>query len=264
MLKPKNILRALKGIGGFVLLAAFLVNCTSGGSQENKQAESESQPEFIDLFDGKTLSGWRGDTSLWHVEDGAIVGEIKSGKELERNSFIIWEGGRPGDFELITEYKLTGKGNSGFNYRSEELPDLPHALRGYQADIDAANTYTGQNYEERGRTILAFPGQQMRLPPVDGEISDYAKGNIWTAGEETGSLGDRDSLKAHIKTEDWNELRVVAKGNHLQHYVNGILMSDVTDDDEKNRKFEGLMGFQVHVGPPMKIAYKNIRFKNLE
>lgn len=264
MLKPKSNLRALKGIGGFVLLASLLVNCTSGGSQENKQAETESQPDFVDLFDGKTLSGWRGDTSLWHVEDGAIVGEIKPGKELERNSFIIWEGGQPGDFELITEYKLTGKGNSGFNYRSEELPDLPYALRGYQADIDAANTYTGQNYEERGRTILAFPGQQMRLPPVDGEISDYAKGNIWTAGEETGSLGDRDSLKAHIKTEDWNELRIVAKGNHLQHYVNGILMSDVTDDDEKNRKFEGLMGFQVHVGPPMKIAYKNIRLKNLE
>jgi len=261
MRKPKNNLRALKGIGGFFLLAALLVSCASGGSQENKQAES--QPEFIDLFDGKTLSGWRGDTALWRVEDGSIVGEIKPGSELERNSFIIWEGGRPGDFELIAEYKLTGKGNSGFNYRSEELPDLPFALRGYQADIDAANTYTGQNYEERGRTILAFPGQQMRLPPVEGEISDYAKGNIWTAGEETGSLGDRDSLKAHIKTDDWNELRIVAKGNRLQHYVNGVLMSDVTDDDEKNRKFEGLMGFQVHVGPPMKIAYKNIRLKQL-
>ena len=265
MLKTKSNLRALKGIGGLVLLASLVVNCTSGGSQGNNQSEAEeaSQSEYVDLFDGKSLSGWRGDTSLWRVEDGAIVGEIKPGKELDRNSFIIWDGGQPADFELIADYKLTGNGNSGFNYRSEELPDLPYALRGYQADIDAANTYTGQNYEERARTILAFPGQQVRLPPVDGEIGDYAKGNIWTAAEETGSLGDRDSLKTHIKSEDWNELRIVAKGNHLQHYINGVLMSDVTDDDEKNRKFEGLMGFQVHVGPPMTIAFKNIRMKQL-
>src|SRR5690606_15415579 len=189
--------------------------------------------------------------------------EITPDMKLERNSFIIWEDGRPADFELITEYRLTGEGNSGFNYRSEEVPDVPFAIKGYQADIDAANTYTGQNYEERGRTILAFPGQKMRLPPVDGEISDYAKGNNWTAGVETGSLGDRDSLKTHIKREDWNELRIVAKGNRLQHYINGVLMSEVVDEDEKNRKFEGLIGFQVHVGPPMKIAFRNIRLKTL-
>lgn len=200
---------------------------------------------------------------MWRVEDGAIVGEIKPGAELKRNSFIIWEGGTPADFELTATYRLTGKGNSGFNYRSEELPDLPYALRGYQADIDAANTYTGQNYEERGRTILALPGQQVRLPPVDGEISDYAKRNTWTAAEETGSLGDREELKTHIKSGDWNELRIVAKGNRLQHYINGVLMSDVTDDDEKNRRSEGLIGFQVHVGPPMKIEFKDIRLKQL-
>jgi len=261
MFNSKVTLRALKGIGGFVFALTLMGACTSGGGQE--RSETEVQNDYTDLFDGQTLTGWRGDTSLWRVEDGAIVGEIKPGSELERNSFIIWEGGKPGDFELIAEYKLTGKGNSGLNYRSEELSDLPYALRGYQADIDAANTYTGQNYEERGRTILAFPGQQMRLPPVDGEIGEYAKGNIWTAGEEIGSLGDRDSLKANIKVDDWNELRVVAKGNHLQHYINGVLMSEVTDDDEKNRKFEGLIGFQVHVGPPMKIAFKNIRLKEL-
>src|SRR5690606_485790 len=142
MLKSKNNLRALKGIGGVVLSAVLLANCTSGGSQESKQADDQtaSQPEYVEIFDGKTLSGWRGDTSLWHVEEGAIVGEIKPGKELDHNSFIIWEGGKPADFELITEFKLTGKGNSGVNYRSEELADLPYALRGYQADIDAANT----------------------------------------------------------------------------------------------------------------------------
>ncbi|WP_229738515.1 3-keto-disaccharide hydrolase [Parapedobacter pyrenivorans] len=248
--------------GGLILAASVYSACTSGGSQTETTNEA-SQSDFIDLFDGTSLSGWRGDTALWRVEDKAIVGEIRPGKELERNSFIIWEGGRPADFELIAEYRMSGQGNSGFNYRSEELADLPLALRGYQADIDAANTYTGQNYEERGRAILAFPGEQVRLPSVDGEISEYAIGNIWTAREKIDSLGNRDSLKQHIKQDDWNELRVVAKGNRLQHYINGVLMSDVTDDDEKNRKLEGLIGFQVHVGPPMKIAFRNIKLKNL-
>ncbi len=248
--------------GGLVLFLLAQHACTSGGNR-TETADEELQRDFVDLFDGVSLSGWRGDSVLWRVEDNAIVGEIRPGEELEKNSFIIWEGGRPADFELIAAYRMSGQGNSGFNYRSEEVPDIPFALRGYQADIDAANTYTGQNYEERGRTILAFPGQRIRLPPVDGAISDYAKGNIWTAGEETGSLGDRDSLKTYIKQDDWNELRIVADGNRLQHYINGVLMSDVTDDDEKNRKLEGLIGFQVHVGPPMKIAFRNIRLKNL-
>src|SRR5690606_23905085 len=120
MLNSKSNLRALKGIGGFMLSAVLLVNCTSNGSQENKEAASDegAQPEYVDIFDGKTLSGWRGDTALWRVDSGAMVGEITPGKELDRNSFIIWEGGKPADFELITEYKLTGKGNSGVNYRS--------------------------------------------------------------------------------------------------------------------------------------------------
>ena len=64
-----------------------------------------------------------------------------------------------------------------------------------------------------------------------------------------------------MKKEDWNTCRIVAKGNRLKHYINGVLMSDVTDDDEVNRKLNGLLGFQVHVGPPMKVEYKNIMVK---
>lgn len=218
---------------------------------------------YEELFDGISLKGWKGDSALWYVKDSMLIGEIKPGKELKRNSFIIWQGGSVKDFELIVEYKVSEMGNSGFNYRSEEVAGRPFAMRGYQADIDGAKKYTGQNYEEGGRKILAFPGRKVRLPPIKGAIADFAKKNIWTASEPLGTLGDLDSLKSRIHDGDWNVLRVLAKGNRLQHYINGVLMSDVTDDDVQNRKMEGLLGFQVHVGPPMTIAVRHIRLRRL-
>lgn len=253
----------IRTIGAVTLSALAMSSCGSGNPQQHTEHSSDSTT-YLELFDGSSLAGWRGDTSLWRAEGGVLVGEIKPGEELSSNSFIIWEGGQPGDFELIAEYRMTGKGNSGINYRSEELAEPLFALKGYQADIDAANTYTGQNYEERGRTILAFPGQSVRLPEVSGPIGDYAKGNIWTAAEAVESLGERDSLRLLIKENDWNEIRIVAKGNQLEHYVNGTLMSKVVDEDVANRKLEGSLGFQVHVGPPMKIEYRNIRLKQLD
>jgi hypothetical protein len=143
---------------------------------------------------------------------------------------------------------------------------VPYALKGYQADIDGKNNYTGQNYEERGRTTLAYRGQITTINPLENpsaNIRDNVKNNAWSGLNETGSLGDRDALKEHIKSQDWNEVHLVVKGNRLQHYVNGKLMSDVTDNDSANRKMQGMLGVQVHVGPPMKVEYRNIRLKQL-
>ena len=89
------------------------------------------------------------------------------------------------------------------------------------------------------------------------------KNNAWSAAVVTGSLGSSDSLQALIKSEDWNKCRLVVKGNHLQHYINDVLMSDVTDNDTVNGKTKGLLGVQVHVGPPMKVEYRDIKLKSL-
>ena len=78
----------------------------------------------------------------------------------------------------------------------------------------------------------------------------------------TGSLGNADSLKASIKN-GWNTCRIVAKGTHLQHYINDVLMCDVKDDDATNRKASGLIGLQLHAGHIMKIEFRNIRLKTL-
>jgi hypothetical protein len=172
----------------------------------------------------------------------------------------------PGDFELTLEFKITQAGNSGINYRSEELKDIPFALKGYQLDIDGANRYTGQNYEERGRTTLAYRGQKTVINAQNVEksinsVQSKIKNNAWTDLTVAGSLGESDALLQKIKSEDWNTCRLLAKGNTLKHYINGVLMSEVTDNDLVNGKSNGMLGMQVHVGPPMKVEYRKIMIK---
>ena len=234
------------------------------------QKAQASEKGFKKIFDGKTLKGWEGDPVYWKVENGSIVGEITPATIVKSNTFIIYRDAKPSDFELKCEVKITKDGNTGINYRSEELlPDLPFALKGYQADIDGAIRYTGQNYEERGRTTLGYRGEIVNVneqtdPEVKNNLRAYSARNAWLARKVTGSLGNSDSLKTKIKSEDWNEVHLIVKGNRLLHYVNGVLMSDVTDLDKVNGKSEGWLGVQVHVGPPMKVEYRNIRIKNLK
>ena len=199
---------------------------------------------FVSQFDGKTLTGWDGDPKYWRVEDGAIVGEVTPETLLKNNTFLIWRGGQPKDFELKLDYRITAGGNSGINYRSSLLPDRPYALRGYQCDIDGKQAYTGQNYEERGRLFLALRGQTTR-------VLGHRKPQI---------LATHADPKEHL-TPGWNSVHIIARGNTLIHMINGQLMSMVIDDDPVGRATQGLIGVQVHVGPPMKVEYRNLRLK---
>jgi len=240
-----------------VIMLAWVVICMPAGVSAQEQKNG-----FVSIFDGKTLNGWDGDKKYWRVENGSLVGEITPEKILKTNTFLIWRGGEPKDFELELEYRISKDGNSGINYRSEQIKEAPFALKGYQADIDGMNRYTGQNYEERGRTTLAYRGQTTRINSGDknSTLGDNVRGNAWTKVDVLRSL-NKDSLQQIIRTDDWNEVHLVIKGNRLQHYVNGALMSDVTDNDLTNRKMKGLLGVQAHVGPPMKVEFRNIMLK---
>jgi hypothetical protein len=203
---------------------------------------------FITIFDGKTFNGWKADTSVWHIENGCFVGEVTPSKQIQTNSFLIYTKSQAGDFEFKAQFKISNGGNSGVNYRSEEIANIPYALKGYQADIDGENVYTGQNYEERGRGFLAMRGQNAVI-------------NNSTDPFIIKSIGNSDSLKSKIKVDDWNEIHLIVKGNNMKHYINGILMSETTDNDSSNSKLSGLIGLQVHVSKQMKVAYKNIQIK---
>jgi hypothetical protein len=242
-----------------VIISLLTIQCSDAIGQSKKDKDG-----FVKIFNGKNLSGWAGDATYWRVENGNMVGEITPSTLLKTNSFIIWQGGSPADFEIKLEFKITKSGNSGINYRSSLISDVDHALRGYQADIDGANRYTGQNYEERARTTLAYRGERVSVDVLANstdELKDHIKNNAWLVRTVNGSLGKPDELINAIKSDDWNTCHIVAKGNRLLHYINGVLMSEVTDNDPVNRKSAGLIGVQVHVGPPMKVEYRNIRLK---
>ena len=215
----------------------------------NAVTAQHSQDGFKKLFDGNSLKGWKGDTTVWRVQDNTIIGETTAEHPIQSNTFLIYDKEQPGDFELVAEFKITESGNSGIQYRSSSVDSLPFTLKGYQADIDGTNVYTGQNYEERGRGFLAKRGE-------NAVLEKDKKPQI------TSMIADPDSLKSLIRNGDWNEVRIVAKGNILRHFINGNLMSNVADNDTKLRKLKGLIGFQVHAGPPMKVEYRNMRIKN--
>ena len=204
---------------------------------------------FSPIFNGRTLTGWDGDPAYWRVEDGAIVGETKAGAIPKQNTFLIWRGGSPADFELRLEYRLTG-GNSGIQYRSLELPDIRWAMKGYQADIDAEQRFTGQIYEERGRGFLALRGQTAQVEARSKPVV-------------LGTLASDADLKGVIHAAGWNSYDIVARGNALIQVLNGRVMCVLVDEDTLNRKMEGLIGIQLHAGEPMKIEVKNIELKKL-
>ena len=229
-----------------LILILFFAIVNNILAQEKKKKEEG----FIKIFNGKNLEGWQGDTLYWRVQDGILTGEVTAATLLKRNSFIIWKTKQPENFELQVDYRVSAHGNSGINYRSVLIDTLPFALKGYQADIDGEDNWSGQNYEERGREFLALRGQKV--------IMESNQQPLLAA-----SLGAKDSLQTFIKKEGWNTYRLVVNGNRMLHYINGVLMSDVTDNDKASRAMKGYIGVQVHVGPPMKIEYRDFMIKEM-
>ncbi len=224
------------------------------GGRGGNQVPPLDETGFRQIFDGQSFKGWDCDANFWRVENGEIIGETKTGHQPPQNIFCIWRDGKPADFELKVQYRLTGadSGNSGIQYRSIERPDVAKwVMQGYQADIDAQQRFTGQIYEERGRGFLALRGQFTYIG--DGK----KPGSV-------ASLGDNTELKTFIKSEDWNELHIIARGNTLIQVLNGHVMSQLIDDDKSGRKLDGLIGIQLHrTTGPMKIESRNIRIKEL-
>lgn len=225
-------------------LACSITACSLLFSSPISSAQDRNGKE---LFNGKDLTGWEGLPKLWSVEEGAITGTTTAEEPLKNNTFLIWKGGTVGDFELTLEYRIQG-GNSGIQYRSKVLDAEKFIVGGYQADIDSTMRYTGINYEEKGRGIMAERGQVIQ---------------VTSSGEKkvVGTCGDPAALASKVSKDGWNRYKIIAKGNKLQHYINDILMSELIDEQTEKGSKEGILAFQVHTGPAMKVQFKNILLK---
>lgn len=222
----------------------------------------------IKPFNGKDLTGWSGQTEFWSVQDGAITGKTTNDHMVKENTFLIWEG-EVADFELTLKYKITDVdggsekfGNSGIQYRSKIVKPEYSVVSGYQADFETTKKYSGILYEEKGRGILALRGQKVAVKPAEKNPADPKAKDFKI--EVTGSTGDPDEIQAGIKPADWNEYKIVAKGGHLQHFINGKQTVDVTDETTVGAK-KGVLAFQLHKGPTgMTVQFKDIVIRTLE
>ncbi len=203
------------------------------------------QSGFIRVFDGKTLRHWSGDTQYWSVEEGALTG--KTDGTLKMNRFITWKDSTIRNFDLQVKVKVTAGGNSGIQYRGTSRPDLGlDIVTGYQCDVVAnVPKYNGMLYEEKGRRILSHTGEKVIIDP---------KGQPWVVGQMP---------VKEFAPDEWHDFRVLVEGNHHRHWIDGHKTADLIDLDEKGRALEGVLAVQVHVGPKMKIQYKDFKIKHL-
>ena len=192
------------------------------------------------IFNGKDLEGWSGDPRLWRVEDGVLVGETNdTDKKPAANTFLIWQGGEPGDFTLEFKARVSGNNNSGVQYRSKVLDAAKWSVGGYQMDLHPKAEYLGMLYEEKGRGIACLRGQKVTLdakPQVSGKLDVPA-----------------------VDLAQWNTFRIVAKGKLVQHFVNDQLAAEITDVNPQKSADKGVIALQVHAGPPMKAEFKDLR-----
>lgn len=206
-----------------------------------------TQAQTQTLFNGKDLTGWRGDSQYWSVVDGAIMGQTTVPGQIKRNTFLIHE--KPfANFELNLKYKILS-GNSGIQYRAKVQDEKQFRITGYQADIDSGIAHSGILYEEGGRGIVARRGQQVTIAN-DGEMT-------------VNQVADAIELQSKIRQLDWNEYRIVANGQRLQHFINGNLTADVTDGQPDKRASSGVIALQLHAGPAMQVFFQDITIKTL-
>jgi hypothetical protein len=239
---------------GFLALSLF---CYSIGFAEPPAAPPES-PDLKPIFNGKDLSGWDGDPRLWTVKDGVIHGETTKENVAKGNTFIIWKEGTTKDFELRLSFRCNAANNSGIQYRSKHITEgvgNKWVVRGYQHEVRnelKIPNIAGFIYDEGGKR---------------GRLTGVGEKVVWNAdGTKTvTSTGlDQAAFEKLFKLDDWNEVVIIAKGNNVQHYLNGVQLVDFTDDDPKLALLDGILALQLHAGAPMWVEFKNIRFCELK
>lgn len=203
-------------------------------SEPPKEGRIDPEEAFDRIFDGRTLKGWEGKKGVFRVEDKAIVaGNLKT--RIPNNEFLCTKM-KYSNFELRLQAKLIGEGkNAGIQFRSKRIPNH-HEVIGYQADI----------------------GVMGRDHSIWGALYDESRRRKFLAE------GDQDKLRTTVKTSDWNEFVIRCEGPRVQIWVNKVQTVDYTEKDKGiTASGIGIIGLQIHSGPPAEAWYRNIRIREL-
>lgn len=210
-------------------------------------ARAEEEAKAVNMFNGTDLTGWAGAPGWWKVEDGAITSESTPEKPCKAANYLTWKGGKPADFELTCDFKMTAEANSGIQIRSEERPAWD--TFGYQADMTGDGSLVGYVYHH-ARGLIAERGQKVVLPA--------------TGGKEVEKAADPGELLKHFRKNDWNQYRIVCRGPEITLFVNGVLMCRFADHISAPSARSGIIALQMHPGPPMKVQFKNLMLKEFK
>ncbi|MEZ6128487.1 MAG: DUF1080 domain-containing protein [Planctomycetaceae bacterium] len=239
-------------------LLSVVLFCVLSTAIRADDAKPGSGAELRSIFNGTNLDGWNGDPRLWSVRDGVIHGETTAENAANGNTFLIWQGGKTADFKLQLSFRCNATNNSGIQYRSKHITDgkvkNDWVVRGYQHEIrneEKRPSVSGFIYDEggkRGRIILV--GQKGEWEGDSLKVADKA-------------LITDEEYRELFKLDDWNDVTIVAKGRHIQHYLNGKLILDFTDSEDKALT-EGVLALQLHAGKPMWVEFRDIRIASLK
>lgn len=226
---------------------------------------------YTQIFNGTSLAGWDGDTTIWRVEDGLMIGETLQDKP-RGNSYISYTAKQTRDFDLKLQMKIEKGGGGGIQYRSHTgtawtRPQPAGAgpggtptkwlLTGPQADFwfpvgKAAQQHTGQWYSENTmQGILAYRGQVTQALPGEGN-------------RLVANIGDRQALGGYVRTSEWNDYEIIARGGVMMHIMNGQLMAIFLDDNPNDANNQmGLIGFEIE-SQPCKISVRDIWLRTFD
>lgn len=241
-----------------VCFSAALAASGVARAEETARAVPPEPAGMKSIFNGENLEHWDGDGRLWKVQDGVIRGETTAEAVANGNTFLIWTGGELGDFDLRLSFRCNDTNNSGVQYRSRRITEGVRndwVVAGYQCEIRNENRLPNVAafiYDERGtRGRICLVGEKASWEPETGK-------------QFKEQLIDQAEFEKLFRLNDWNDLVIRAQGNHIQHYINGRLVLDFTDNDPQKALLKGVLALQLHAGKPMWCEFKNIRVAELK
>lgn len=235
----------------WILLILALVNVDCSSQRMFSQIAGDE--EFVSIFDGRSLDGWKAfppdSAAAWKVENGLIVGNGDLGI-----GYLVFENHEIADFELTFRYRFPGEGNSGVSIRAIKDTTGKRHFQSYHADLGhvgiGRKVLGAWDFHTPGRTEHAcFRGDRLVIDSNDQPTLTNIEGTV--------TLAD-------IEKFGWNRVRVSAVGNYFKFFINGKLASEFTEHlPEGKRLKQGMIQFQIH-DPGMVVHFKDVQLRILE